>query len=722
MPLDDAFCIGPPSAYQSEALHVLTSVSGSTDMRAPRLIHVGVTANDGTGDPIRTALQKVNANFVDVFSRLPAISVKDPMFGAVGDGVADDTRAIQAAIDYALNNHISCVVMPVGVYKTSDTIHLGYGWGRGAGGYSNVTLEGASGFSPGAGGSSAPTRIDPTFVDRPVINIQGQQNAGVRRVHIKGAAPMSGGNHYSWGLPQRIDKSNYAPNGAKNDRRAPFCGVCIDGYYGTKPATPYPTPNYPPWFGATGDNSPYGRHQSSNCFVEDCFIERTLIGIMLQPNGDGNGDFMKFRGTRINECLVGVAIGNSQARVTDYQDMTFHGCWTCIDGVSFGSGNGVVSGNMDNLHADYCFQLLRQNGGWQKGIEVTNFYSEVMVRIGENLGSPTNISFSDCFITCHSSDGYVLRTLPIYDGHGSAGRQFIKFVNCKFVGLWGCAHFNCVAHFDGCTWILTGGPRSDLERTAYQRLGFTAIDQFEANPTRAHFLDCNLNGAQYSSYDVASQVARWWSVGAFGFAPVDYTPPGLCRGGMNLPGVVWSGRTFTATPQHPYCKRGDVFRTAAGWCVLESASASKILGVMISHYQLDHDVYSMLTRDSEDDWVVRSDDYMNDRYPALPASSYFPINQFDIATTINNCFWETTTGSPVVKCVDTGGNVQALPSGVTVDTKLLWTDLGGYVYGRGMPFPNGTAVSEVGTTSVKMANNAQIDGFWLISPGIAKVS
>ncbi len=54
-----------------------------------------------------------------------SISVKD--FGAVGDGIAPDNEAIQAAIDYAIRNGIATVHFPDGKYLTNDTIHVGYG-------------------------------------------------------------------------------------------------------------------------------------------------------------------------------------------------------------------------------------------------------------------------------------------------------------------------------------------------------------------------------------------------------------------------------------------------------------------------------------------------------------------------------------------------------------------------------------------------------------------
>jgi len=50
-----------------------------------------------------------------------SVSVKD--FGAVGDGVADDTAAIQAACNYASSNGRKTVFIPAGSYKVSSTIY-----------------------------------------------------------------------------------------------------------------------------------------------------------------------------------------------------------------------------------------------------------------------------------------------------------------------------------------------------------------------------------------------------------------------------------------------------------------------------------------------------------------------------------------------------------------------------------------------------------------------
>lgn len=64
----------------------------------------------GTGAVTRTAQSKLR----DV------VSVKD--FGAVGDGVTDDTAAIQAALDYATTLTGCTVFMPAGTYRTTSTL------------------------------------------------------------------------------------------------------------------------------------------------------------------------------------------------------------------------------------------------------------------------------------------------------------------------------------------------------------------------------------------------------------------------------------------------------------------------------------------------------------------------------------------------------------------------------------------------------------------------
>jgi hypothetical protein len=78
---------------------------------ALQTINIGTSANDGTGDPFRTAMDKVNDNFL--LANVNVFNVKDPAYGAVWDGVTDDTAAIQACIN-ACRAALSTSIIPTG--------------------------------------------------------------------------------------------------------------------------------------------------------------------------------------------------------------------------------------------------------------------------------------------------------------------------------------------------------------------------------------------------------------------------------------------------------------------------------------------------------------------------------------------------------------------------------------------------------------------------------
>jgi len=63
-------------------------------------INIGASPNDGSGDPLRTAMDKINDNFGAAGTGV--FNVMHPDYGAVGNGVANDKTAINAASAAAL--------------------------------------------------------------------------------------------------------------------------------------------------------------------------------------------------------------------------------------------------------------------------------------------------------------------------------------------------------------------------------------------------------------------------------------------------------------------------------------------------------------------------------------------------------------------------------------------------------------------------------------------
>jgi hypothetical protein len=98
-----------------------------------QVIRVPAILNDGAHRPVQEAIRRANANFTEIYDR--AVSVKD--FGAVGDGVTDDTAAFKAAITAAqvfTSSHI--IYVPVGVYIITECLSIN----------DRIMIEGNPGF------------------------------------------------------------------------------------------------------------------------------------------------------------------------------------------------------------------------------------------------------------------------------------------------------------------------------------------------------------------------------------------------------------------------------------------------------------------------------------------------------------------------------------------------------------------------------------------------
>ena len=165
------FIVGDSYLITSLGTTNFQTIGASANQVGIHFIATGVGSGTGTAQFSRTVQSKLQES----------VSVKD--FGAVGDGIVDDTTAIQNAINYAMylaSPLIGIVRIPSGKYLISDTIHLGYGTS-----FTGIRFIG-DGITFLAESIFGGTTIIANFGDRPAIAVQGGRSTAIENMTIQG--------------------------------------------------------------------------------------------------------------------------------------------------------------------------------------------------------------------------------------------------------------------------------------------------------------------------------------------------------------------------------------------------------------------------------------------------------------------------------------------------------------------------------------------------------
>ena len=656
-------------------------------------------------------------------------------FGAVGDGVTDDTLAIQAAVDYAIENGLPSVYCPGGkIYRTTNTIHLGYGCGTAMSWQTCIWLEGDHPTYIGDGRAAATIRSD--FIDRPIINIQGSRHSGVQHLVIECSVPFDEPGDPPWGavtwtMETRATASNYYPHGAQVTTNTPFCGICIDGYCGPIPSSPYPTPPYPAFLGTVSMASgAYQRQASSNIQIFDCIIQNCHIGVLSKPNDDGNGDFLTVRNCTIQWLKIGISVGGSQARSNDFSNLNFFVVHTCFDGRDHSRTiNGYMAGTYENLHLNWYYRIWNIFGNWSTSFVVQNVYSESGMRIGD-FGSATPVRFVACRFDLReensdSPDGAAndVWAEPCMTGTNAT------FVNCQlayfragFVMLGGSAG----TIFEDCTFnTFNYTPRSAPEMVALAAMGGVFLEQGFGNLVGpSHFRRCvaQLGGSAptanvtmrldldqpnapstwhasgmshyvYEPYDVV-QLSRWTSIYADTFS----------ISGRNLLCKIYS----PVKPGDLFYGGNDANPKRANWYFLVSYNSSTNEAVLqaMTNYKKVGAAGPYVMHDT-----------------TIPGTLwYFNSAMLEIPVDATK-FMVTTVGLPTVAIVNGSGAPVARPTQITVTSRPFYhgnniTDSYGDTR---FPFPHTATVLSVQTNGFTMTENAVVTGTYRMCPGIVKL-
>jgi hypothetical protein len=349
-----------------------------------------------------------------------SLNVRD--FGAFGDGVTDDTKAIQDAINYLLGhpNTNRQLYFPGGTYKIINSLFILkiVNSSPNQPHYDFVGLE-ICGEKPSSNLPGQDTILAPTFNDKPAIVLQSVQGVTIKDIAIRGKNDYSQSLKASDNFKALLDDSTFVVNGCRDNRYSPYAGICIDPYFPSVPDTE----RYP------GQSSYYiiSGGTSSSITIEGCLINGFVTGIVLAPNGATNHAAKVL----IKECIfefnkVSVAICQASADHVILQNIASFGNHFFVSTLDYGSKLGTAPFiNGANVSATkYLFHI-----GTTYGLtSIVSLYAKNTLSMGYISPGYSSVNMPATFVGCQFE---FMDTQPAIDTHLWSFAP-INFIGCAF--------------------------------------------------------------------------------------------------------------------------------------------------------------------------------------------------------------------------------------------------------------------------------------------------
>ena len=358
-----------------------------------------------------------------------------------GSSVYDCTVAIQAAINTSIYNNTNSaanglkyvVHIPAGIYRISDTIHLGYGTS-----FNSVFVEG-DGYRYRSESGFSGTGILALFNDRPAFNFQGARGSVIRNLNITGQL-------YNYISTNTLGAYSGASNGiddtvaanwidpafpaSASSRYAPYAAITVDAYSGNKPAVSYPNVTYPAFLGAVAQ---YNKNYSSDVLIENVGITGFVVGIANQPcDADGNGDFTVIRRVNMDAVQYGISVGNTQSRNVGIDQVKMSNYFCALSTRTHGRQSGKLNGTISNLSVGAGIELVDINAAFAGPLTFLHLYCEAQWRIG-NIVAQAATSQSIIFQSCLFAFNHTgTRGRPATIISGGQQNISLRFIGCMF--------------------------------------------------------------------------------------------------------------------------------------------------------------------------------------------------------------------------------------------------------------------------------------------------
>lgn len=402
---------------------------------------------DNNGDIIATA----NGNWI-LKNSSEWVHAKD--FGVKANGTTDDWLALQRAINYALKNKKN-IQLPEGKIRITKTLQVGYGiTPSGALTFHSLIMKGVKDSYKGETAYTG-TIIFADFSDRQAINVQAARKVEIENLTILGklSSYIETNNLGSPAQNQTLDDkviTNWVDNSLSSpfgllSRYAPYAGVTVDGYKGTKQSEYYPDVDYSNYVNSGVTVAQYGKNASSIVTLKNVEIAGFAVGVCYSPSAlDNNGDFCTIKDSRINRCIYGVSFTNSQGRnmiVENTEVMQVH---TAFTNNTHGLQIGTIDATWNNVYVGWCINIFKIDSTRSRSLVVNKMSGEVIYSLG-TIDVPSNetagIIFNGMNLTLTGQNAKRGMPSEFLGGSISTPQCNITFNSCVFGEAFGWLYF-----------------------------------------------------------------------------------------------------------------------------------------------------------------------------------------------------------------------------------------------------------------------------------------
>lgn len=304
-------------------------------------------------------------------------------FGAVGDGLVDDTRAVQDAFDAAIAQRVELRSASGMKYRITDTIYVGPSL-TGRSGFASFSFDGAHcGYDADVfGGSLRGCMFIAENANKPAFAIQSIRFGKFANCTIQG------GLKHSYLRPS-FNSADYTA-GLRDSRYSPHAGIAIDPYSGPRPPD-----------GGYAGAIPFGSTGSFKIAFEHVRVQGFVCGLVIQPSGaDANASSVSVDHGEINECCYGVSVCGSQNRNVLLKDCSINNCMEAVTNVRHGAQFGSIP-KVWGGEWTYLARLFYVRGDVDS-FAVDSLYCESIRSIGvlgQAFSAPCAAAFTGCNFT-----------------------------------------------------------------------------------------------------------------------------------------------------------------------------------------------------------------------------------------------------------------------------------------------------------------------------------